>query len=726
MKKIAFLTLILLINFSYSQETDTKKDFKVGLVLSGGGAKGLAHVAAIKVIEEAGVKIDFVGGTSMGAIVGGLYASGYSAQQLDSLINTIDFKTTLLNNIPRKSLPFFDKEEGEIYSLSLPIVDKKVGLPKALSHGQGVLELLTNLTQHVNNIEDFNELPIPFFCIATNLETGKQELLNKGFLPLAIKASSSFPTLLSPVSFNGLLLSDGGIVNNFPIEEMKKMGADIIIGIDTQSYLDSKEDLNSGPKILSQIVGFQMYKANDIKNNNIDIHIKPNVSEYDVVSFDKIDEILKQGDSAAQSKITELKILANKQKKWTPKKENISSFSLKNYKISKIEIEGNKNYTRSYIAGKLNIKNKDKMTYLSLTERINNLYATDNFEMIQYQLKESKEKTILKLNVNENNVTTYLKIGGHYDGLYKTSILLNLTTKHILSKNDILSADIILGDNFRYNVNYFIDNGFYWSFGLKFKHNGFNRNVSFFETTVDKINLNYSDFSNQAYIQTVFSRKFAIGSGIEFKRIKASTETVSDISGVKYNYYNLLGYLKLDTYDKKYFPKNGLKINGNMVYYLASSENDFQPFTQLNANFGLALTFFDKLTFHLTSKGGLTIGDNNYWVTDYVVGGNGENFTNNFTPFPGYDFGELIADSFVNSGLELRYEFMKKNNISFATSFARVEDDIFNGGNLFKNTKTSHKISYGLETFLGPIEFHYTWSPDHNKNYWYFNVGHWF
>ena len=193
-------------------------DIKVGLVLSGGGAKGFAHVAVLKVLEEAGVRVDYIGGTSMGAIVGALYASGYNASQLDSILKTIDYNKILRDELPRKAKPFYEKETGEKYTLTLPIKDKKVGIPAALSGGQSVLNLLTKLLQHVDHISDFSKLPIPFVCVATNLETGKQVVLDRGFLPEAVKASGSFPTLLAPVEIDGKILSDGGIVNNFPVD----------------------------------------------------------------------------------------------------------------------------------------------------------------------------------------------------------------------------------------------------------------------------------------------------------------------------------------------------------------------------------------------------------------------------------------------------------------------------------------------------------------------------
>ena len=738
MKKTFILIFLLGVNFIFSQENSEKKDLKVGLVLSGGGAKGLAHVAVLKELEAAGVRVDYIGGTSMGAIVGALYASGYNANQLDSIVRAINFSKLLTDNIPRKSKPFQEKEYGEKYALTLPIKDRKVGIPNAISEGQNVLNLLTKLTQHVANINDFSKLPIPFLCIATNLETGKPEVLKSGFLAEAVKASGSFPTLLAPVEIDGKLLTDGGIVNNFPVDEVKAMGVDIIIGVDIQSGLEEKEQLDSAVKILNQIVGFQMYQTLEEKYNKVDLLIKPDMSKYTVVSFDKINEILEKGEDAAVEKRDEMNAIANAQTHSKDEKINIKT--IKKFHINDIEVDGNKNYTRAYILGKLNLKKKDTTSYKSLIQSINNLSATGNFENVQYKIESEYLNTTLKFKVKENKISNFLQFGAHYDHLYKTGILINTTAKHIFYKNDVLYADLILGDNLRYNFNYFIDNGFYTSFGIKSRYNNFNSNIKFDEANVNKINLEYEDFTNQLYFQTIFSRKFAIGIGAEHKRLKAFTETISSIENSvflgqgdrlyfdKSDYFNLIGFLKIDTYDKSYFQKNGFFFNADFKWYLGSTDynDNFEPFSQLKGKIGVAHTFFDKLTAHLESQAGITLGDNDNRVLDYNLGGYGDNFINTFVPMYGYDYATLNANAYLRSLLTLRYEFLPKNYLITTANVARVEDDLFNEGKIFENTKSGYLVGYGLETFLGPIELNYTWSPDTKEKYWYFSVGYWF
>lgn len=215
MKKL--LILLLLPTFMLAQNQP-----KVGLVLSGGGAKGIAHIGILKELEKAGVQIDYIGGTSMGSIVGGLYASGYTAKQIEEAVLETNFIDLLQDKVSRRQKPFFNKEHGEKYAVSLPIKKGSLGLPLGLSKGQNVLNFLTELLAPVDDITDFSKLPIPFYCIGTNIETGEEEVLENGSLPLALRASAAFPSLLNPVDIDNKLLVDGGVVNNFPVDVMKR------------------------------------------------------------------------------------------------------------------------------------------------------------------------------------------------------------------------------------------------------------------------------------------------------------------------------------------------------------------------------------------------------------------------------------------------------------------------------------------------------------------------
>ena len=375
---IIAILLLLSVNTVTKAQEKIPKEPKIGLVLSGGGAKGLAHIGALKVIDSLGIRVDYVAGTSMGAIVGSLYASGYSGKELDSIFDKVNFDNIITDKLPREAKSNYEREVSERYAISLPFDDFKMKLPSALSKGQNTFNLLSKLLIDVCNKDDFSELPIPFFCIATDVETGKQVILDKGNLAQAVKASGAFPSLFEPVLIGDQLLIDGGVVNNYPIEELKAKGMDIIIGVDVQDGLANRTDLSSAPAILFQINNFRTINDMVKKSKQTDIYIKPDISKFTVVSFDDGREIISNGQIAALENIEQLKQVKSKQIK--PKIETEIKKSPDSIQLNYIETNGLEKYTRSYVLGKLQLRPYSKIAFKDLTLGANNLVATNNFD----------------------------------------------------------------------------------------------------------------------------------------------------------------------------------------------------------------------------------------------------------------------------------------------------------------------------------------------------------
>ncbi len=717
---------------TYSQ--DSIKRPKIGLVLTGGGAKGFAHIGVLKVLEKAGVKIDYIGGTSMGAVVGGLYATGYSAQQIDSIFHHTNFNELLKDYVPRANKSFYEKRNDELYAISLPFKKLSIGVPIALSKGMYNYNLLNKLTHSVRHIRDFNQLPIPFLCIATDIETGEQQILKSGSLPQALLASSAFPTLFSPVEIDGKMLIDGGVSNNYPIDEVRKMGADIIIGVDVQDGLKTRNSLKEATQILLQISNLQMIGKMQNKISKTDIYIKPDISGYSVISFDKEDEIIKKGEDAALNVLDKINKITQKDKQYL--KLNCKNDSIN---ITRITINDVKDYTRAYVIGKLGFKQGTKISYEQLKQGINTLNATGNFTSISYQLNELDLGDELDLTIKESGNSTFLKFGLHYDGLYKSAALINVTQKKSLFKNDVLSVDLGIGDNFRYNLDYYVDNGFYFSFGFKSLFNQFNKNVAtdfsngsvFQQLGINSLNLDYSDWTNSAYLQTIFEQKFLVGAGVEIKHLKISSKTLENSNPVfeNSNYTSVFGYLKYDSLDSKYFPKKGWYFNSNLQSYLFSSNytNQFNRFSIASSEIGITRTFYKVINLKFESEAGLSFGQKSMHFLDFVLGGYGFNPINNFKQFYGYDFISISADSYVKALATLDIEFYKKNHINFSANYANAEDKLFSTGNWLATPRYSgYAVGYGLETVLGPLEIKYSWSPELPKGFIGFNVGFWF
>jgi len=750
--KAVILTMLfaLLCVKGVAQDTSENRPPKVGLVLSGGGAKGLAHIGALKIIEESGIKVDYIGGTSMGAIVGALYASGYSAQQLDSIFRNTDFNNLIQDNVPRSAKTFYEKEDSERYALTLPFENFKVSFPQAISGGQNIYNLLVQLLFHVKDVQDFRKLPIPFVCMATNVETGEEVLLDRGYLPEAIVASGTFPSLFEPAEIDGQILIDGGVVNNYPINQVKDMGADIIIGVDVQHDLATRESLSSATEILLQINNYRTVNDMKKKSKETDIYIRPDIDEFSVIAFDKGKQIVKSGEEAAQIKMNELKQIAESQKDAPKPRKSIKMVD--SLTINRMIIEGNDQYTRGFIKGKLRFNLGEKISFEELRQGMNNLSATGNFKAIRYDLMSNGLGTDLILKLKEDPTKMFIKMSAHYDDLYKSAALINLTKKNFLMKDDVASFDFILGDHIRYNMQYYLDKGYYWSFGINSKLTDFDAETDFAQIqrnftvpddpNIQNINLDVTDLTNQIYLQTVLKEEFAFTVGAEHKYLNYSTRTLNqldaeiDVSDSNQrttfensNYFSAFSQIKLDTYDDKYFPTRGLFFDGDIHLYAFSSDfnDNFAQFAIAKAKFGGVFSPLHNLSVNLGTEGGFKLGTSPVASFDFVLGGFGNDFVNNFTPFFGYDFLSLTGNSYVKGIGSLDYRFAPKHHLIFTANYANVEDDLFRTGDWFEEPNFSgYGLGYGFESFLGPIQIYYSWSPEISESNVFFSIGYWF
>src|SRR5690606_15392478 len=384
-------------------------------------------------------------------------------------------------------------------------------------------------------------------------------------------------------------------------------------------------------------------------------------------------------------------------------------------------------------------------TYQDLNYGINNLAATGNFRRINYNLIPNEDTFTLALQLEESPNKTFLRLALHYDNLYKSGALINLTRKSLLFTNDVTSMDFILGDNFRYNFHYYIDKGYYWSVGLRSRYNAFQKGVDPFilgndllteDISLNQVEVNYRDYTNQFYVETLFKQVFSFGMGLEHKHLKITSETFSNAAAANLspavfennNLYSTFGYLKFDSLDDKFFPSRGWHFNGNFHLYLLSSESeDFSQFSISRGVLGYVFSPFKKFTTHLSSEAGLRIGPSGNNSLNFFLGGYGNNLINNLIPFYGYDFISITGDSYIKALIELDYEIFRRNHITASANFANVEHDLFSSGNwLSVPTYSGYALGYGLETFMGPVEVKYSYSPEIKSSQWFFSLGFWF
>lgn len=741
-KKYLLFFILLIVNLFYGINRDStfisihdslNNRPKVGLVLSGGGARGFAHVEVIEAIEKAGIKIDYISGTSMGAIVGSLYAAGYSPEEMKNIIRSIDFNELFIQDRNRNFIPFFDKSYREKYILTLPISNFKMVLPSALSKGQGPLMLLTNLLYNVHDIHDYSKLPIPFLCIATNLETGDEEQLESGFLPLSVLASGAYPSLIEPVKIDNKTLIDGGIVNNFPSRALRNKGMDIIIGVDLGNGLQKADEINSIFNIISQIISYRINIKTDFERSYVDLLIKPDLKNYEVTDFDKKDSILYKGKLAGEKAFPELLKIAKLQGYTNIIRPRIKELpSSKNLFITKLSIIGNSSKNSAYIKRKLGLKIPQNTSIKKLDKGISALYSTGNYKRVFYELTsdnfEENQQVNLYLDKTDNNS---IKFGIHYDDVYKTSLLANVTLNKLLLNNSNLSIDVIFGNNFRTNINYFIDNGILPSIGSNTTFNSFNFNYSDLKRSEYSFNrIRY--FNQQIYLQSTLNEKYAVGTGIEYSFMRISPfsyDRNTDLNHKSFDkdesfFYNPYFYIKADTRDNPNFPFKGFKLDASAKYIFYSNAPNFDKFSIIKSQLNYSIPIGHRLA--LENQHFLGVSFNSPTLQyKYFNGGYFEQDFLNFSKFLGLPFAYNSGDQLFSLYSSLNYKVLKNHYLKIYANMDNVEDE-FKDIRYFKYKYFSYGLGYGYDSPFGPINLLYTFSTYQKKGVFSVGLGYWF
>jgi NTE family protein len=716
-KKFIFLFTFLAFVLSYSQVKENlniPKNPRIGLSLSGGGAKGFSHVGVLKVIDSLGIKIDYISGTSMGAIVGGLYASGYTGKDIEKIVMDTDFYSLITDPKTRQETTFFNKSVDK-YLLTIPLKNGKVSFPSSISTGQRNIYLLKELMKNVSNIDDFSKLPIPFLCVATNLESGEMKVFEKGDLVSSILASSAFPSLLEPVKIGDSIYVDGAMSVNYPSKPLKDKGIDIVIGVDLNQPLTKRDNLNSVISILNQIIDFGIQKETKNQYKYTDINIKPDLTGMTATSYDNKRMILDSGYVEALKYTDILKELPKRD--FQRVRSSINPIFSNVYKIDSLVVDNAKIYRSNYIRGKMGLKIPSLQTYGSINKMLDKLYATNNYKFINYDIVQENNTNYLKLYVTEDDTRHFLKLGLHYDEIFKTGLLLNYSAKRLLFQNSNLSLDIVVGDSPRYYFNYFIDNGYIPGFGL------YSSAMSFDLKNSDNNTLEtWKWFRNEAYIQSVWRDKFAMGGGVSYDYFE-SDKNGQDKQDAKY--INPYVFLKSDTQNDKDFPTKGFYFNAEgKIVDLFGDELEKKPIlvkADIKMNFYISKMF----TYRLNLYGGITLGDNLPSFYQYRIGGIFEQNIVNFKRFAGYQFGLLNDNNIFLASNDFQLRFGKNyflvGNFSIANLFDSIKFE-----DAVKLNYSSIGLTAGYKSPFGQIKLNLSKSLNKHKSVFSVVLGHWF
>ena len=541
---------------------------KVGLVLSGGGAKGFAHIGVLKVIQEAGLEVDYVAGTSMGAIMGGLYAMGYSPEFIEKMVSSQNWNDLITDKKPRKYLNMDEKGDDEKFFINVPFMRKGIALPGGIFEAQEVTMLLSRLCAPAYTIRNFDQLQTPFLCMGTDLENMLPVVIDDGDMAYALRSSMAILGFFSTTEYNGRIISDGGLVDNFPVLELKKRGIDIIIGIDVQEPQISLTNKNrSITSDLWHVIDYHSWKAQRESVAATDIYIHPDVTGYDMMSFNRWDSLIIRGQRAGQQFFPKLKALADSLNaiEYKPlKKRDLKAVD--SVFIEDIVYCGLKDVSIDLVNSYKRFRTGEMVALNDIAKWIRMLEGTKYFSEIRYELYPAERGADLHIHLTES-LGQSVGASFHFDSDYKAAINLKGSIRNLFVHGSKLEAMMALGDNVSIIGNFYVNRGLRPSPGLSldmefvnmYRYNIEGRRTSMFR---------FSDILFSPFVKSIYRNYIDIGinTEIEYSGIRPVVDYIS-FNNINDGFFNLGFFSKLDTRNDLYYSTSGTHFSliGKMI-----------------------------------------------------------------------------------------------------------------------------------------------------------------
>lgn len=759
------------------QNTSQKKPNtppKLGLVLSGGGAKGIAHIGVLKAMEKEGLRPDYITGTSMGSIIGGLYALGYSADQLDTIIRTINWDLVLSNNIPLDYIAYEEKEYYNRYLLELPIEKWKLKLPSGVIQGQMLGEMLARYCWPAKNYSSFDEFPIPFRCIATDVSTGKEIVFSDGSLAMALRASMAIPTAFTPVDLDTTIAVDGGVVNNFPVDEVFKMGADIVIGVNVGDGLIPAEELGGMTDILFQVSMIPSLTKLKSQIDQCEIYIKPDLKKYGTASFSNYNEILQLGDSAGIQFQKQLSHLADSAGIRSKSILNPPPLNPDSIYIGEIEIIGNKLISSRLMLTKLHIEEGDKVSREEIEKGVRGIFGINSFKKVVYRLSPLTPKNTYKLTIKAIEKTpAILKGSVHYDNIFKIGVVMNLTLRNLVGKSSRLIFATDISENPKVRFDYLKYIGLRQRFAINVRYNYFNESIpSYQEGLLTDIDVSKENNFSLGFITTQSLRNsLFIGATYQLNTQKQKFSSIIP-QGVKHGDFNsIIGDLLFtaNTLNDRNYPTQGREItlgirsyflNDYKIVYDKGVDTIYYPieidditldipitedeFNKLIINpltpnyYGMAqfgFTRFYKLSDNFQVVPEVSVGvtlsvDSTGLFEGYKIGGH-QRVRQSDIRFFGLNYAEYNYENFADIGLFFQNIILKNIYLKYGANFLLPYEyvpldnlDEFSFNTMIdKNSVLGYGAELTYKSFLGPISLGASRNTRDSYFRYYFAVG---
>ena len=636
---------------------------KVGVVLSGGGAKGFAHIGALRVIEEAGIPIDYIAGTSMGSIVGGLYAVGYDPDMMQKLCTEQDWDLIIKDQIPRKFIPLEKRINDRHYLVSVPLKNGKLKLKRSMVDGMYVNMLLTRLTMPAYQERDFDSLPVPFLCIGTDMITADPVEFRSGSLAQSIRSSMSIPFLFEPVEYEGYLLCDGGLTNNFPVQNVRAQGADIIIGVDLEIIKSDPEVLDNSLKVLERLIAVVSQDKSNVAREQCDILIRPDIGKANMMSFNDFSPIIKCGEQGAQAKFDELKKLADSLQAIEPFEPVCHHTQpIDSILVNKVEVVGVNEYEKELLESEFGDEFPYKFGIDEIETTVVKIYSQGYYSNVWYELIDGSDGNILIFHCKKKTSLTF-NLAAHYDNDYGIGILLNMNA---ITKHFNFNVDLNIADNpyFKAGVTHRYTrmlSGTAEISALNLKTNLYNRHGDIISA------LRKQNNALDLYFQVAPSVTQAIKLGFKMdyslvKDMKYDENVASDTYKYEFRPKAYIHYF-FNNEDQTDFPRRGWNINliGKCILYDGVfKDEDSRPIYSVQLDVRKSFPIGQHHAFRLGAVGGTYFGDVLLSDDIFYAGGQSKmKYMDNIMSFTGLPFLSVYSDHLAYATTAWQWNFYK-------------------------------------------------------------------
>jgi NTE family protein len=695
---------------------------------------GIAHLGVLKVMEEAGLRPDCITGVSMGSVIGGFYAIGYSSDSILKILKSENLAGVITNKIDEDRIIYLEKNNFRNSIISIPVSIKKVNLPSGVSNGQVIEKFLSFYLWPAAGINDFSKLPIPFTCVGADILTARAVDLKKGYLPDALRASLAIPSLFTPIKIDSALLLDGGIYRNFATQEAVEMGADIIIGSYTGHRWKEENELDNVADILKQISFSLSYDDFEQQKKLANYLIIPQLKGLSSMDFSRVDSIYQRGYAAALPFKEKFIRLADSLNKFGPQKPIENILGREYYSFDRISIRGNNNYSDRQVMGILDIQSGDTISKFMLMEKTDLLYGKNWFEKVKYRIKPENDSLILEIECIEKPAAM-LYGSLHYDNAIGSGALLAFSSKNYIFPGSVININTFLGNYYR------IQSLFLQYLGWK-QHWSASVNVNYDKTPVPVLHIHNETgnviLGNLSAALTL-SKRIGLNhmldiSGIyEYLNLTPRYVSASGLDNISYNYIKPTVHYGINTLDTKYFPNKGttfdimgntsqlisasIRTNTDKMNYDIGEKGDFsfERFYTLKGSFRQYFSKARNVTFSVhadavyLSRCDSAVAQNNF----YLLGGL-QSISNRSIAMTGFHTSELPVKIATGAGIEIDIEVLNDFHLSLETDIFAAQSIYMNKG---YNLLAGFGLGAGYMTILGPVKVGMMYGRDPYNNY---------